>query len=134
MEIYSANEIVIIHLKRFRNNRKIENLVEFPLEGLNLKEYLPNKEDNIYDLFAVANHIGGLHGGHYFAYCKNFLDNEWYEFNDSNVEKIDKKKVVSDNAYVLFYSKRRKEKINEEELFKKPFVEIDCSKYSTKMN
>jgi ubiquitin carboxyl-terminal hydrolase 4/11/15 len=130
MEIYSANEIVIIHLKRFRNNRKIENLVEFPLEGLNLKEYLPTKEDCIYDLFAVANHVGGLHGGHYFAYCKNHLDNEWYEFNDSNVDKIDQKKVVSDNAYVLFYNRRREEKINEEELFKKPYIEIDCSKYT----
>ena len=132
MEIYSANEIVIIHLKRFRNNRKIENLVEFPLEGLNLKEYLPKKEDRIYDLFAVANHNGGLQGGHYFAYCKNYLDNEWYEFNDSNVSKIEKSRVVSDSAYVLFYNRRKEAKINEEELFKKPFIEIDFSKYISK--
>ena len=133
MEIYSVNDVIIFHLKRFRNNRKIENLVEFPIEGLNLKEYLPNKnEDNIYDLFAVANHVGGLHGGHYFAYGKNCIDGEWYEFNDSNVSKIDKKKVVSENAYVLFYKKRREEKFNEEELFKRPFIKIDYSKYEKK--
>ena len=132
MEIYSISEIVIIHLKRFRNNRKIENIVDFPIEGLDLTKYLPTqKEKYIYDLFAVANHVGGLQGGHYYAYCKNSKDGEWYEFNDSHVSKIDKNKVCSETAYVLFYSRRREEKINEEELFKKPFVEIDISKYKS---
>ena len=130
MELYSVNEVIIIHLKRFRNNRKIDNFVEFPIKGLDLSNYLPKKDEkNIYDLFAVANHVGGLHGGHYFAYGKNFIDGGWYEFNDSNVSSIEEKKVVSDNAYVLFYNKRREENINEEELFKKPFIEIDYSKY-----
>ena len=132
MEIYSANEVLIIHLKRFRNNRKIENLVEFPIEELNLGNYMSNKKEKyIYDLFAVANHSGNLHGGHYYAYCKNNIDGEWYEFNDSHVSKIDKKKVVNDNAYVLFYNRRREQKINEEELFMKPFIEIDYSKYTS---
>ena len=134
MEIYSISEVVIIHLKRFRNNRKIENLVEFPIEGLDLTKYLPKTKDKyIYDLFAVANHTGGLHGGHYYAYCKNVKDGEWYEFNDSHVSKIEKKKVCSETAYVLFYKRKREEneKINEEELFNKPFVEIDCSKYKS---
>ena len=131
MEIFSINEVVIIHLKRFRNNRKIDNLVEFPIEELDLGNYLSNKSDKyIYDLFAVANHVGGLHGGHYFAYCKNSIDGEWYEFNDSNVSKIDTKNVVTENAYVLFYKRKREEKINEEELFKKPLIEIDISKYT----
>ena len=130
MEIYSISEVVIIHLKRFRNNRKIENLIEFPIEGLDLTKYLPNtKEKYVYDLFAVANHVGGLHGGHYYAYCKNCKDNEWYEFNDSHVSIIEKKKVCSDTAYVLFYCRRHEEKIDEEKLFKKPFIEIDYSKF-----
>ena len=135
MEIYSVSDVIILHLKRFRNNRKIENLVEFPIEGLDLSAYLPKKnENNIYDLFAVANHVGGLHGGHYYAYCKNCIDNEWYEFNDSHVSKIDLKSIVNESAYVLFYKKRRNEneKINEEELFKKPFINIDYLKYTTK--
>jgi hypothetical protein len=132
MEIYAISEVVIIHLKRFRNNRKIENKVDFPIEGLDLTKYLPNKNEKyIYDLFAVANHVGGLQGGHYYAYCKNCKDGEWYEFNDSHVSKIDENKVCSETAYVLFYSRRREEKINEEELFKKPLVEIDVSKYKS---
>ena len=133
MEIYSVSEIVIIHLKRFRNNRKIENFVEYPIEGLDLTNYLPNKNEKyIYDLFAVANHSGGLHGGHYYAYCRNAKDGEWYEFNDSHVSIIETKKVCNDNAYVLFYRRKREEKINEEELFQKQFIEIDISKYQSK--
>ena len=133
MEIYSVSEIVIIHLKRFRNNRKIENFVEYPIEGLDLTKFLPNKNEKyIYDLFAVANHSGGLHGGHYYAYCRNAKDGEWYEFNDSHVSIIETKKVCNDNAYVLFYRRKREEKINEEELFQKQFIEIDISKYQSK--
>ena len=130
IELYSISEIIIIHLKRFRNNKKIETYIDFPIENLDLTPYLPNKNEKyIYDLFAVANHVGGLHGGHYFAYCKNYIENEWYEFNDSNVDKIDKNKIVTENAYVLFYSRKRENKINEEELFNKPFIKIDHTKY-----
>ena len=110
MEIYSINEIIIIHLKRFINKKKIESFVEFPIERLNLTDYLPNKKDDyIYDLFAVANHVGGFYGWHYFG--------EWYEYYDSYVSKIEKNKFVSDKAYILFYNKRRREKINEEKIF-----------------
>ena len=128
MEIYSINEIVIIHLKRFRNNKKIDKLVNFPIEDLDLGKYLSNnKESYIYDLFAVANHSGGLHGGHYYAYCKNSKEGEWFEFNDSNVNIIETKKIVSSNAYVLFYKRRRNDKdvLDKEKLFKKEFVKID---------
>ena len=98
--------------------------IDINMENENCKD-----EKYIYDLFAVANHMGGLHGGHYYAYCKNCKDGEWYEFNDSNVEKIDKNKIVTENAYVLFYNRKRENKINEEELFKKPFINIDHTKY-----
>lgn len=39
----------------------------------------------LYDLYAVTNHIGGLGGGHYTAYCKNSGD--WYKFDDNYVTK-----------------------------------------------
>lgn len=39
----------------------------------------------IYDLYAVSNHYGGLDGGHYTAYCKNPVANEWFDFDDSQV-------------------------------------------------
>eukprot|EP00121_Abeoforma_whisleri_P007845 Awhi_evm1s7176 len=63
--------------------------------------------DDSYDLVSVSNHHGGLHGGHYTAYCKNHRDSKWYHFDDSRVSEVDEKEVKeNDDAYVLFYCKR----------------------------
>lgn len=32
----------------------------------------------LYDLYGIVNHYGTLYGGHYTAYCKNFLNERWY--------------------------------------------------------
>jgi len=125
IEIYKAPDLLILHLKRFKSSggnfymgsgtSKITKFVDFPLEGLNLNNYILGKtEDMIYDLYAVSNHYGGLSGGHYTAYCQNFFDKTWFEFNDSNVSEVGKNKIVSDAAYVLFYRRRRE--ITEENL------------------
>ena len=129
IEIFTCPEILILHLKRFKNFSKLENLVKFPIENLDMGKYIIyneyNKSDNIYDLFAVGNHFGGLHGGHYIAYCKNFLDEKWYEFNDGYVEEIAHDKIVSSNAYVLFYKRKNSYFDNIEDLYKKTFENID---------
>ena len=129
IEIFTCPEILILHLKRFKNTSKLENLVKFPIENLDMGKYIIyneyNKSDNIYDLFAVGNHFGGLHGGHYIAYCKNFLDEKWYEFNDGYVEEIAHDKIVSSNAYVLFYKRKNSYFDNIEDLYKKTFENID---------
>ncbi len=125
MIIYSCPEILVIHLKRFNNNEKLENLILFPLIDLDMGKYIQNKdENNIYDLFAVANHQGALHGGHYFAYCKNDNDNQWYTFNDSTISDIEENNVCSKYAYILFYKKRQSKYPNLEELYNKTFEEI----------
>ncbi len=41
------------------------------------------------------NHYGTMGGGHYTAYCKNFLNNKWYEFDDSRVSEVSPRDVVS---------------------------------------
>lgn len=69
---------------------------------------LANKKGDpiIYDLYGVVNHYGTLGGGHYTAFCQNFLNKNWYEFNDSRVEEINRKGIVSESSYVLFYRRR----------------------------
>ncbi|KAJ3154373.1 ubiquitin carboxyl-terminal hydrolase [Geranomyces variabilis] len=62
----------------------------------------------VYDLFAVSNHFGGLGGGHYTAYAKNCLDDEWYNFDDSHVSKTDEGSIMTPAAYFLFYRRRSK--------------------------
>jgi ubiquitin carboxyl-terminal hydrolase 4/11/15 len=64
----------------------------------------------IYDLFAVSNHFGGVGGGHYTAFGKNYLTGKWYDFDDSSCTEITadsrRSSVVSSAAYSLFYRLR----------------------------
>jgi ubiquitin C-terminal hydrolase len=104
-------EILVIILKRFTNdNKKIQKLIDFPIENLNLSKYVKgyNKDSYVYDLYGIANHSGNALGGHYFAYIKN-ANNQWYNFNDTNVTKIENidKTLISSKAYVFFYTKKK---------------------------
>ncbi|KAL0473073.1 hypothetical protein QR685DRAFT_569187 [Neurospora intermedia] len=113
-DLWKTPDILVVHLKRFSSvgwrRDKLDVLVDFPIEGLDLTERVIDKEDGkqeIYDLIAVDDHWGGLGGGHYTAFAKNFVDDQWYEFNDSSVSKVtDTSKVVSPAAYLLFYRRR----------------------------
>ncbi|KAH7063820.1 hypothetical protein BKA63DRAFT_586878 [Paraphoma chrysanthemicola] len=113
LEIWTVPDILIIHLKRFSGHRtfrdKIEELIDFPVEGLDLsgKVGFPEGKDLKYDLFAVDNHFGGLGGGHYTATAQNFFDGQWYDYNDSIVSRCHSgQKAVTKNAYLLFYRRR----------------------------
>ena len=81
----------MVHLKRFQYDgwlrEKIETLVDFPLQGLDLSRYVLDQSEvaehpPIYDLYAVSNHSGGLSGGHYTAYGLNDPLGRWYHFDD----------------------------------------------------
>jgi ubiquitin carboxyl-terminal hydrolase 4/11/15 len=132
-ELWSVPDILVVHLKRFSNARamrdKIDALVDFPIEGLDLGQRVgmsgeagAEKEEYMYDLFAVDEHMGGLGGGHYRAYAKNPSDAEWYHFDDSYVTKSSAEDSIvsvpsryfspwltacqNANAYLLFYRRR----------------------------
>jgi ubiquitin carboxyl-terminal hydrolase 4/11/15 len=93
LEIWTVPDILIIHLKRFSGHRsfrdKIEELIDFPVEGLDLsgKVGFPEDKDLTYDLFAVDNHFGGLGGGHYTATAQNFFDKQWYDYNGKSMSR-----------------------------------------------
>ena len=104
--------ILIITFKRFHvdGSRKLQNLIDFPLDGLDLSKYVSgyNSRSYIYDLYAVCNHSGGTMGGHYTAFVKN-ISSEWVHYNDTRVDRhIHVNKIVSPKAYCLFYRKRTK--------------------------
>lgn len=88
-ELWSAPDIVVIHLKRFTqtsrwSRSKLDALVRFPLEDLDLSGHISGPSDGktlLYDLVGVDNHMGGMSGGHYTAYAKNFITGDWCEFN-----------------------------------------------------
>ena len=109
LNIWRFPEHLIIFFKRFTNNGfKINKTVDFPLEDLNLNEYCGgyDQNDSIYNLYAISNHEGNIFGGHYWAYTKN-ADNKWYKFNDKYVTQADESELVNENAYCLFYKKKK---------------------------
>jgi ubiquitin carboxyl-terminal hydrolase 4/11/15 len=113
-DLWNLPKVLIIHLKRFSYSRfwrdKLDTIVDFPVQGLNMSPFVinhTNKDtEKLYDLCAVANHYGGLGGGHYTAYGKNKDQGTWHYFDDSNVTQVPEENVVSKAGYVLFYVRR----------------------------
>ena len=124
MDVWSLPDVLILHLKRFSyvqelssgpTRDKIEDLVNFPVEGLDMRDVMRGPVDEsappVYDLYAVSEHSGGLGGGHYTAVAKNFRNGKWYSFNDSSVKPVEEGKeeatLITPRAYVLFYKRKQ---------------------------
>jgi len=131
MEIYKSPHILIIHLKRFKNHSKIDTVVEFPIEGLDISQYVISNEGGlplVYDLFAISNHHGSMGFGHYTAFAKNYLNNKWYEFDDSHVSEKSDNELINSSAYVLFYRRRGLDKfINLDNIYLKPYIDFESN-------
>ncbi|XP_041942151.1 ubiquitin carboxyl-terminal hydrolase 31 [Alosa sapidissima] len=132
LSLWTLPDVLILHLKRFRQEAdrrvKMQNMVRFPLLGMDMaphmvkrsqsswslpshwspwrRPYGHNPDDYLYDLYAVCNHHGNMHGGHYTAYCKNSIDGQWYCFDDTEVQPIADEDVCQQTAYILFYQRR----------------------------
>ncbi|XP_026374250.2 ubiquitin carboxyl-terminal hydrolase 8 isoform X4 [Ursus arctos] len=110
IEIWKLPPVLLVHLKRFsydgRWKQKLQSSVDFPLENLDLSQYVIGPKNNLkkYNLFSVSNHYGGLDGGHYTAYCKNAARQRWFKFDDHEVSDISVSSVKSSAAYILFYT------------------------------
>mgnify|MGYP002026229272 CR=1 FL=1 len=65
-----------------------------------------NKDKLHYQLFGICIHSGGLHGGHYYAMCKNIQTNEWNKHNDTSVSSVSIQEVLNENPYCLFYVRK----------------------------
>jgi len=64
----------------------------------------------VYELYGVVIHEGNsTNSGHYFSYCKNMINNRWYECNDEHIGAMtNESQVLNKEAYLLFYQKRAK--------------------------
>lgn len=110
VSFWSFPKILVITFKRFSPNgsQKINNVIQFPLENLNLSKYVKGYNPNsyVYDLFGVCNHMGNVSGGHYTAFVKN-MASQWIHYNDNVLEIVeDPSIIISPMAYCLFYRKK----------------------------
>ena len=105
--LWKTSDILIILLKRYNISRKINTMISYP-NILDLNDYSMNygsKKQSKYSLQAFSIHDGGLQGGHYYAVCKNNLDNQWYQYNDESVRKLSKAEVFNYKPYLFFYKR-----------------------------
>uniref|UniRef100_A0A4W4HQ75 Ubiquitin carboxyl-terminal hydrolase 48 n=1 Tax=Electrophorus electricus TaxID=8005 RepID=A0A4W4HQ75_ELEEL len=69
------------------HKKKLNNLISFP-------EILEMEEKCTYDLSAVLIHRGvSAYSGHYIAHVRDSRTNDWYKFNDEEIEKMEGKKL-----------------------------------------
>ncbi|EFJ14291.1 hypothetical protein SELMODRAFT_120631, partial [Selaginella moellendorffii] len=101
--------VLQLQLKRFEYDFvrdtmvKINDRYEFPLQ-LDLDrengKYLSPDADrgvrNLYSLHSVLVHSGGVHGGHYYAFIRPTLSDQWYKFDDERVTKEETKRVLEE--------------------------------------
>ena len=106
--LFTAPEIIIIVLNR---GKGIEFNVKLDFyEELNLQNYVQfNNFGYLYNLIGVVTHLGESGAsGHFIAYSKSPVDNQWYRYNDDIVTKVKNfKEEIIDYAmpYILFFNK-----------------------------
>ena len=96
--------MLVLHLNQFKyaiSDRKKQNFVDFPVEGLSLRAHmLSDKPSASHSLCAVSNHFGTLSGGHYTSYCRPSRGNVWYNCDDTSVRRL-RTPVKTSAAYLL---------------------------------
>ncbi|KAM4798198.1 ubiquitin carboxyl-terminal hydrolase 21-like [Urocitellus parryii] len=98
--------ILVLHLNRFSSSQgtinKISLDVDFPLQQMSLEDFTSDRTVSpVYELYALCNHSGSVHSGHYTALCRS--QTGWHVYDDSCVSPISESQVASSEGYVLFY-------------------------------
>ena len=114
IDILSLPKCLIIQIKRFKfrgytslmdlvNNKKKDNLIDFPINNLELGSFLNeiSEKKMKYELFAISVHSGSIKAGTFSSVVRN--RGEWHEINDDAISKVDISDFVDPKAYLLFY-------------------------------
>ena len=118
-DIHKFPQILIIHIKRFKNEiEKNEEKIEFP-EEIDLSKYNNKGLIGKYSLNSAVFHQGTLISGHYTAILKYIPTSQWLFCNDTKVRVLTGDKIMGLNpaynkddvaavgdGYILFYRKK----------------------------
>ena len=97
--------VLVINLNRGKG-------LQFDIK-LKFKEYLDVRRfiyyaesPSYYELIGIVTHFGpSSMGGHYIAFCKSFVDQNWYKYNDAMVDISSFQEASTTGVpYILFYS------------------------------
>ncbi|XP_058101095.1 ubiquitin C-terminal hydrolase 15-like isoform X2 [Magnolia sinica] len=110
LSIHEAPNILTIVLKRFQTGKygKINKCISFP-DMLDMIPFMTGTGDSppLYTLYGVVVHLDTLNAsfsGHYVSYVKD-LQGTWLRIDDTEVEPVPMSQVMSEGAYILFYSR-----------------------------
>ncbi|KAF7721892.1 Ubiquitin carboxyl-terminal hydrolase 36 [Apophysomyces ossiformis] len=107
-KIYKLPMVLVIHLERFsEDGAKNGKSVKFE-ETLNIEKHVAEGENrnlrSIYHLYAIIVHQGASrHSGNYVAYVKS-ANGIWYCMDNESVQQVSLKRVMNQQAHMLFYT------------------------------
>jgi len=104
-KIIICPNILVINLNRGKG-LEFNVKIEFD-EYLDLINFVHFKETpSFYELIGMVTHFGpSSMSGHFIAFCKSFIDGQWYKYNDSQVNLSSFNEAKSTGVpYILFYS------------------------------
>ena len=107
LKLWKTSNVLIILLKRYSKNRKKDDFISYPID-LDLHKYSVdvNSLGKQYYLSGIGIQSGSLSGGHYYAMCRNDLDGQWREYNDTSVRTIEETHMLKQKPYCLFYRRK----------------------------
>ena len=97
--------IMVINLNR---GKGLQYQIELKFEEyLDIKNFVYYKEisPSFYELIGIVTHFGpSSMSGHFIAFCKSFVDQQWYKYNDSQVNNSSFEEARTTGVpYILFY-------------------------------
>ena len=106
--ILDVTDIFIININR---NNDPNNIVEFKYpEKIEKKDFInQNKinqfKDVKYELFCIIKNYKLNNNSNFVMFCKNFVNNEWYSYNNKHIKKSDINEAISDgkNTCLIIY-------------------------------
>ncbi|CAL8118805.1 unnamed protein product [Orchesella dallaii] len=113
LSICKFPDYLIVYLKRFvfmdQSSNKLNNRLTFPVNDLDVSDYVTEGfGSNLgkYDLYSCVCHFGSASSGHYTAFARNPVTNQWHYFNDNTISERIPAEAEYASAYVLFYQKQ----------------------------
>ncbi|TRY94892.1 hypothetical protein DNTS_032992 [Danionella cerebrum] len=99
IKLHSLPRTINFQLMRFvfdrqsGHKKKLNTFISFP-EVFDMAPFLEGKEKCTFELSAVLIHRGvSAYSGHYIAHVRDAHTNDWYKFNDEEIEKMEGKKL-----------------------------------------
>lgn len=103
--------ITMVSFKRFTNQgHKVRGRIGWDLDGLNFAPWMafhrdpfgdPHRKvgnEPVYQTYAVIEHHGSVHGGHYRMYGRQ--GDEWREYDDNSVAVVRPENVITADSYI----------------------------------